>query len=70
MRDIAAAPYFGKDRTEEAEFVVINLFDSLDAVKRFAGPDYAVAIFEPEAKRLLSRIEPTATHYDVRVGTV
>lgn len=57
------------DGAEEAEFVVINFFDSLDAVKRFAGPDYAVAVFEPEAKRLLSRIEPTATHYEVRVGT-
>lgn len=58
------------DGMEEAEFVVINFFDSLDAVKRFAGPDYAVAVFEPEAKRLLSRIEPTATHYEVRVSTV
>jgi len=57
------------DGPEEAEFVVINFFDSLDAVKRFAGPDYAVAVFEPEAKRLLSRIEPRATHYEVRVST-
>ena len=58
------------DGPEEVEFVVINFFDSLDAVKRFAGPDYAVAVFEPEAKRLLSRIEPTATHYEVRVSTL
>jgi heme-degrading monooxygenase HmoA len=58
------------DGLEEAEFVVVNFFDSLDAVKRFAGPDYAVAVFEPEARRLLSRIEPTATHYEVRVSTV
>ena len=57
------------DGPEEAEFVVINFFDSLDAVKRFAGSDYAVAVFEPEAKRLLSRIEPMATHYEVRVTT-
>ena len=57
------------DGSEEAEFVVINFFDSLDAVKRFAGPDYAVAVFEPEAKKLLSRIEPMATHYEVRVTT-
>jgi heme-degrading monooxygenase HmoA len=58
------------DGSEEAEFVVVNFFDSLEAVKRFAGPDYAVAVFEPEAKKLLSRIEPTATHYAVRVSTV
>jgi hypothetical protein len=54
----------------EVEFVVINLFDSLDAVKRFAGEDYATAVFEPEARALLSRIEPMAMHYDVRVSSV
>jgi len=58
------------DDAHEAEFVVVNFFDSIDAVKRFAGPDYAVAVFEPEAKNLLSRIEPTAMHYEVRVNTV
>jgi heme-degrading monooxygenase HmoA len=56
--------------SEEAEFVVVNFFESLDAVKRFAGEDYAVAVFEPEAKRLLNRMEPTATHYEVRVSTL
>ena len=58
------------DESEQAEFVVVNFFDSLDAVKRFSGPDYAVAVFEPEAKKLLSRIEPTAMHYEVRVSAV
>jgi heme-degrading monooxygenase HmoA len=59
-----------KDGIEETEFVVLNLFDSLEAVERFAGPDSNVAVFEPEARRLLSRIEPMAVHYDVRVNTV
>jgi|SRR5690349_9409224 hypothetical protein len=54
----------------EVEFVVVNLFDSLDAVKRFAGPEYTVAVFEPEARRLLSKVEPLAAHYDVRASTV
>jgi hypothetical protein len=58
------------DGPHEAEFVVVNMFDSLDAVKQFAGEDYTVAVFEPEAKMLLSRIEPTAMHYEVRVNTV
>jgi heme-degrading monooxygenase HmoA len=58
------------DGPRETEFVVINLFDSIDAVKRFAGDDYATPVFEPEAKRLLSRIEPRAAHYDVRANTV
>ncbi len=58
------------DGPEESEFVVVNLFDSLDAVRSFAGPDYTVAVFEPEARQLLSKVEPIATHYEVRVNTV
>jgi heme-degrading monooxygenase HmoA len=55
---------------DEVEFVVVNFFDSLDAVRRFAGEDYCTPVFEPEARRLLSRIEPVAKHYEVRVDTV
>jgi heme-degrading monooxygenase HmoA len=58
------------DGAQESEFVVINFFDSLDAVKRFAGPDYKVAVFEPEARKLLCRIEPEARHYEVRSSTI
>jgi heme-degrading monooxygenase HmoA len=58
------------DGPQETEFVVLNLFSSLDAVKRFAGPDYAVPVFEPEARTLLSRIEPEASHYEVRASTI
>jgi heme-degrading monooxygenase HmoA len=57
------------DGPDEAEFVVVNFFDSLEAVKRFAGPDYTVAVFEPEARRLLSKVEPIARHYEVRADT-
>jgi len=58
------------DNPHEVEFVVVNLFDSLEAVKRFAGPDYTVPVLEPEARKLLSKIEPVARHYEVRVSTV
>jgi hypothetical protein len=58
------------DGPEEAEFVVVNLFDSLDAVRLFAGPDYTIAVFDPEARQLLSKVEPIAMHYEARVNTV
>ena len=60
---------FRSDETEEAEFVVVNFFESVAAVERFAGPNYAVPVIEPEAKALLSRVEPIAKHYKVRVET-
>ena len=59
-----------EDSPQESEFVVVNFFDSLEAVRRFAGPDYSVPVFEPEARKLLSRIEPVARHYEVRANTI
>jgi hypothetical protein len=55
-----------QDGPEEAEFVTVNLFDSLEAVRAFAGSDYEAPVFEPEARRLLSRVEPIARHYEVK----
>lgn len=57
-----------RDSADEVEFVVMNLFESLDAVKQFAGEEYEVPVFEPEAKRLLSRIEPRVLHYEVKAS--
>ena len=54
-----------RESQDETEFVVINFFDSIDAVKAFAGEEYGKATFEPEARKLLSRIETVANHYDV-----
>lgn len=54
---------------QESEFVVINYFESLEAVKRFAGENYTVPVFEPEARALLRRMEEVAHHYEVR-GTL
>jgi heme-degrading monooxygenase HmoA len=61
---------FRGDGPEEAEFVVVNFFDSLESVKQFAGADYNIPVFEPEARRLLRRIESVAMHYEVRTSTV
>ncbi len=58
------------DGPSEVEFVVINFFDSIEALKAFAGEDYRTAVFEPEARALLSRIETIANHYEVRVDSV
>ncbi|HLZ56211.1 MAG TPA: hypothetical protein VKR06_04620 [Ktedonosporobacter sp.] len=55
-----------QDGNDEVEFAVINLFESLDAVRAFAGPDYTVPVFEPEARQLLSKVEPLARHYEVK----
>ena len=58
------------DAAEEVEFVVVNLFDSLDAVRRFAGPNYSTPVLKPGVRPLLFRFETVANHYEIRVDTV
>ncbi len=56
------------ERDDEVEFAVMLLFESLDAVKAFAGPDYTVPVIEPEARQLLARSEPIAHHFEVKLA--
>lgn len=55
-----------QEQRDEVEFVVMNLFASLEAVQAFAGPEYTVPVFEPEARLLLAKVEPIARHYEVK----
>jgi heme-degrading monooxygenase HmoA len=48
-----------------AEFVMFTLWDSLDAVKAFAGDDHERAVFYPEDDRFLVDRDHTAKHYEV-----
>lgn len=54
-----------RDVNDGVEFVTIMWFDSLDAVRKFAGKDYDVAVVPPEARKLLSRFDGKSAHYEV-----
>ncbi len=51
---------------EEMEFVTIMLFDSLDAVREFAGEDYEAAFVPDKAREVLSRFDERSQHYEIR----
>ena len=51
---------------DAVEFVTLMWFDSVDAVRAFAGPDYEVAVVPPSARALLLRFDPRSAHYEVR----
>ena len=54
-----------RDVDDGVEFVTIMWFDSLEAVRAFAGDDYAVAVVPPKARQLLSRFDARSSHYEV-----
>jgi SAM-dependent methyltransferase len=54
-----------RDERDKVEFVMFTLWDSLDAVKTFAGDDYESAVFYPEDDRFLIERDLRVKHYDV-----
>jgi antibiotic biosynthesis monooxygenase (ABM) superfamily enzyme len=48
---------------DEVAFVTLTRFDSLDAIRAFAGPDYGVPVLEPQALAALSRHDEQALHF-------
>lgn len=53
-----------RELDNEVEFMTIMWFDSLDAVKRFAGDHYETAVVPPKARVVLSRFDMLSAHYD------
>lgn len=56
---------FRRDLGAEVEFITVMWFDSLDAVRTFAGPDYEACVVPPKARAILSRFDERSQHYDV-----
>jgi len=63
VRGFKGAQLLRRDAGEEVEFVTITLFDSMEAVKEFAGEDYEVAVVPPRARKLLARFDARSAHY-------
>ena len=56
-----------RDGDDEVEFVTITLWNSLDAVRAFAGEPYETAVVPPEARKLLTHFDATSVHYETIV---
>ena len=50
---------------EQTEFITIMVFDSLDAVREFAGEDYEAAVVPEKARALLSHFDEKSQHYEI-----
>lgn len=57
-----------REVSEGVEFMTVMWFDSLDAVRAFAGEDFETAVVPPTARALLSRFDARSAHYNVLVA--
>jgi heme-degrading monooxygenase HmoA len=53
---------------DRVEFVVMTLWDSMDAIRQFAGDGVETAVVEPAAREVLSGFDESVAHYEVVLG--
>jgi heme-degrading monooxygenase HmoA len=56
-----------RNLADSVEFITIMWFDSIEAVREFAGGDYEKAVVPPKARALLMRFDDRSQHYEVLV---
>lgn len=67
LRGIAGfrgADVLRRDDDGEVAFVTLTRFDTLDAIRDFAGDDYEMPVLEPAARALLTRYDAKAQHFE------
>jgi heme-degrading monooxygenase HmoA len=54
-----------RDEGERTQFITFSLWESLEAIRAFAGDDIETAVYYPEDERYLVERGPTVLHYEV-----
>jgi heme-degrading monooxygenase HmoA len=57
-----------RDSGDRVDFTVLTLWESLDAIRAFAGDDYETAVVPDAARRALRGFDERVTHYHVALG--
>jgi len=71
LKDYAATPgnrgvtVLRRDQGEHCEIMLVSLWESVDAVRAFAGQNIEQSVYYPEDDQYLLQMEPLVRHYDV-----
>jgi heme-degrading monooxygenase HmoA len=58
-----------KDSPETVEFIVLTFWESMDAIRKFAGEDAEVAVVAPSAQAMFREYDPRVKHFEVLLNT-
>jgi heme-degrading monooxygenase HmoA len=59
------ADLLSRDTADTVEFTVLTRWESMDAIRRFAGEDPERAVVDPEAAAVLRRFDRRVTHDEI-----
>jgi heme-degrading monooxygenase HmoA len=59
-----------RDDPQQADILILTLWESTEAIARFAGQDMEKARYYPEDSQYFSEREPGVLHYEVVLNTL
>jgi heme-degrading monooxygenase HmoA len=65
INGFAGAQLCKERQGNDIEYLVLTRWQSMDAIRSFAGSDYSRAVVEPEAASALIAFDPVVRHYEV-----
>jgi heme-degrading monooxygenase HmoA len=54
-----------RDSSEGVEFIVLTFWESMDAIRKFAGEDAEVAVVASAAQAMFREYDPRVKHFEV-----
>lgn len=57
-----------KDEDGQADFLMLTLWESEDAIRKFAGDNINSARYYPEDTKYFAELEPNVVHYDLLIN--
>jgi len=67
IKGYRGAELFIHDDENETEFVTLLRFDSMEAVKAFAGTNENKPVIYPKAEAILTRMDQRSRHYRIAI---
>jgi heme-degrading monooxygenase HmoA len=50
---------------DDVEFVVLTFWESMDAIRKFAGENPELAVVAPAAQKLFRKYDPIVKHFEI-----
>jgi len=54
-----------REKAGRTHFLVLSLWESMESIREFAGPELERAVYYPEDQKYLLEFEPEVQHYEV-----
>jgi len=69
MKGFISAAILKRDVKESVEFLIVTKWETIDAIRQFAGSDTDTAVVPPFVRKIMLKYDDHVRHYELHVGS-